>query len=165
RDHVTGRANLIGWEPGQLAHVLIGDVVKSHRIKDLLLEGEIRGAVERDRIGFLSLCKRLRSLLGRLKFYLQGDSGLHLGNVYNINHSIAREDRATRNAPRDADFLRPDRIRQSPSAKLMSLSIPDGISFSKIRIPSSYSAARSPSSVTFCVMRASAYHTRETPAV
>jgi hypothetical protein len=25
--------------------------------------------------------------------------------VYNINHSIAREDRATRNAPRDADFL------------------------------------------------------------
>jgi hypothetical protein len=51
-----------------------------------LLESDIGSVIERDSIDFPRLGKRLRKLLGRLKFYLQSDSRLHESNIYHPSY-------------------------------------------------------------------------------
>src|SRR6266508_1802868 len=105
RHNAAGRANEIGGELCQLTHVLISDVVKSDGVKYLLLKGDIRGVVERNCVGFLSLRKRLRGLLGCLKFYLQCNSRLHMGNLYYLTYWYCKRGLRYAKPTRNAKFL------------------------------------------------------------
>jgi hypothetical protein len=46
RDHIASGANKISWRLRDVSHVLIGDVVKRDRVKDLPLEGNLRSVIE-----------------------------------------------------------------------------------------------------------------------
>jgi hypothetical protein len=119
RNHVASRANEVGRKLRHFPYASIGDVVKRHRAKDVLLEGNVRGVVERHCVCFLSLGERLRNLLSYLKLYLQRDSYSHVGNIYHLTYRYCNRVLRYAKPTRNADFLRPATSRQSPSAKLM----------------------------------------------
>jgi hypothetical protein len=104
RNYVASGANEIGWKFSKLSYVLISDVVKRDRVKDLLVKGKLRSVIERDHIGSLRLTKSLRGLLGSLKFYLQRESCLHKGKLSHVTWQCKRGLRYAK-PPRNADFL------------------------------------------------------------
>ena len=105
RNYAASGANEIRRKLRQLSRFSIGDVVESDGVKDFLPKGDVRGVVERNYIGFLSLRKRLTGFCSRFKFYLQSNSRLNVGNIYHVTYSITREDCAVAKPPRNADFL------------------------------------------------------------
>jgi hypothetical protein len=105
RNHVASRANEVGRKFRHFPYVSIGDVVKRDRANDFLLEGNVRGVVERNCVGFLSLGDRLRNLLSCLKFYLQRDSYPHLGNIYHLAYWYCKRGLRYAKPSRNADFL------------------------------------------------------------
>ena len=105
RNHAASGASEIGGKFSYLSHVPISDVVKRDRIKDFLLKGDLRSVIERDHVGLLCLRKKLRSLPGRLKFYLQRDSRLHICVICPVNHWYCKRGLRYANPPRNADFL------------------------------------------------------------
>jgi len=104
RNYVASGASEIGWKFRQLSYVPISEMVKRDRVKDLLVEGNLRSVIERNHIGSLRLTKSLRGLLGSLKFYLQGNSRLHTGELYQVSWYCKRGLRYAQ-PPRNADFL------------------------------------------------------------
>jgi hypothetical protein len=105
RNHVASRANEIGRKFRHFPYVSIGDVVKRDRAKDFLLEGNLRGVVERNCVGFLSIGDRLRNLLSCLKFYLQRDSYPHVGNIYHLTYWYCKRGLRYAKPSRNAEFL------------------------------------------------------------
>jgi hypothetical protein len=105
RRHIASRANEIGRKFRRLSYIPIGDVVKRDGVEDFFLESNRRSVIERYHVSFLSLGQRLRSLCGRLKFYLQRKGYLHISGLYQVNRYGKRGLRFAR-PPRNADFLR-----------------------------------------------------------
>ena len=105
RNHIASRANEIGRKFRRLSYIAICGVVKCDGVEDFFLESNPRSVIERNHVSFLSLGQRLRGLCGRLKFYLQSESCLHIGNLYQINHYCQRGLNYAK-PPRNADFLR-----------------------------------------------------------
>jgi len=117
RNHAASGASEIGGKFSYLSDVPISDVVKRDRIKDFLLKGDLRSVIERDHVGLLCLRKRLRSLPGRLKFYLQRDSRLHIGVIYPVNNWYCKRGLRRRIASAQCRFPLSAISRQSPSAE------------------------------------------------
>ena len=103
-DHIASGADEISRKLRDVSHVPIGDVVKSDRVKDLLLEGDLRSVIEGYYIGFLRLRKRLRGFIGCLKFYLQRESYLHIGKLNQVIRYCKRGLRYAKPS-RNADLL------------------------------------------------------------
>jgi len=86
RDYAARGANEIRRQLRQFSQVSIGDVMQSDRVKDFLFKGDFRNLIERNNVGLLSSRKGVACCRSRLKFYLQGESRLHVGALYHLNH-------------------------------------------------------------------------------